>query len=57
MTVTRERIAVHVRWMIRRDMAEVLRTEELSFEFPWSEEVRSACSKTSTRRTRRKTPT
>jgi ribosomal-protein-alanine N-acetyltransferase len=31
-------IYVHIRWMIRRDMPEVLRIEENSFEFPWSEE-------------------
>jgi ribosomal-protein-alanine N-acetyltransferase len=31
-------IYVHIRWMIRRDMPEVLRIEEQSFEFPWSEE-------------------
>ncbi|MCA9184149.1 MAG: ribosomal protein S18-alanine N-acetyltransferase [Pirellulaceae bacterium] len=30
--------AVHVRWMIRRDMGEVLAIEESSFEFPWCEE-------------------
>jgi len=29
---------VHIRWMIRRDMPEVLDTEQVSFEFPWSEE-------------------
>jgi len=29
---------IHIRWMIRRDMPEVLRIEERSFEFPWSEE-------------------
>lgn len=29
---------VHIRWMIRRDMAEVLEIERKSFEFPWSEE-------------------
>jgi ribosomal-protein-alanine N-acetyltransferase len=29
---------VHIRWMIRRDMAEVLDIEQASFEFPWSEE-------------------
>jgi ribosomal-protein-alanine N-acetyltransferase len=28
---------MHLRWMIRRDMAEVLAIEEESFEFPWSE--------------------
>jgi ribosomal-protein-alanine N-acetyltransferase len=32
------RIRVHIRWMIRRDMAEVLEIERQSFEFPWSEE-------------------
>ena len=30
--------AHHMRWMIRRDMPEVLDIEEESFEFPWSEE-------------------
>lgn len=31
-------ISVHIRWMIRRDMPEVLDIEKSSFEFPWSEE-------------------
>jgi len=31
-------VAVHIRWMIRRDMAEVLAIENASFEFPWFEE-------------------
>lgn len=31
-------LCVHIRWMIRRDMAEVLAIENQSFEFPWSEE-------------------
>ncbi len=31
-------ISVHIRWMIRRDMPEVLEIEKSSFEFPWSEE-------------------
>ena len=31
-------IPVHIRWMIRRDMPEVLAIEGQSFEFPWSEE-------------------
>lgn len=31
-------VSVHIRWMIRRDMPEVLKIEESSFEFPWSEE-------------------
>ncbi len=30
--------SVQIRWMIRRDMAEVLRIENSSFEFPWSED-------------------
>lgn len=29
---------VHIRWMIRRDMNEVLDIERTSFEFPWFEE-------------------
>jgi [ribosomal protein S18]-alanine N-acetyltransferase len=29
---------VHIRWMIRRDMPEVLSIEHASFEFPWCEE-------------------
>src|SRR5437868_3137473 len=31
-------VPVHIRWMIRRDMPEVLAIEGQSFEFPWSEE-------------------
>ncbi len=31
-------VCVHIRWMIRRDMMEVLEIENRSFEFPWSEE-------------------
>ena len=31
-------INIHIRWMIRRDMPEVLNIEKGSFEFPWSEE-------------------
>ncbi|MDD5026429.1 MAG: ribosomal protein S18-alanine N-acetyltransferase, partial [Candidatus Peribacteraceae bacterium] len=34
----REEIRVHIRWMIRRDMPEVLGIEADSFEFPWLEE-------------------
>lgn len=29
---------VHIRWMIRRDMPEVLKIESACFEFPWSED-------------------
>jgi [ribosomal protein S18]-alanine N-acetyltransferase len=31
-------LPVHIRWMIRRDMPEVLATEKDCFEFPWQEE-------------------
>ena len=31
-------VNVHIRWMIRRDMPEVLQIERTSFEYPWSEE-------------------
>ena len=34
----KQRLSVHIRWMIRRDMPEVLKIESGSFEFPWSEE-------------------
>src|SRR5262245_56820123 len=32
-----EQTRVHIRWMIRRDMPEVLDTEQKSFEFAWTE--------------------
>ena len=31
-------VRVHIRWMIRRDMPEVLDIESQSFEFPWLDE-------------------
>jgi ribosomal-protein-alanine N-acetyltransferase len=31
-------VRVHIRWMIRRDMPEVLAIEHAGFEFPWGEE-------------------
>jgi [ribosomal protein S18]-alanine N-acetyltransferase len=34
----RQEVRVHIRWMIRRDMAEVLAAEVESFEFPWLED-------------------
>ena len=34
----RQQARVHIRWMIRRDMPEVLDIEGESFEYPWSEE-------------------
>jgi [ribosomal protein S18]-alanine N-acetyltransferase len=36
-------LRVHIRWMIRRDMAEVLDIERASFEFPWFEEEFIRC--------------
>jgi ribosomal-protein-alanine N-acetyltransferase len=33
-----QQVRVHIRWMIRRDMTEVLDIERGSFEFPWFEE-------------------
>ncbi len=39
MTVhSQDDVCVHIRWMIRRDMPEVLAIETAGFEFPWSEE-------------------
>lgn len=34
----KEQVRVHIRWMIRRDMPEVLQTEQASFEYSWTEE-------------------
>ncbi|GIW79101.1 MAG: hypothetical protein KatS3mg105_0908 [Gemmatales bacterium] len=34
----KEQLRVHIRWMIRRDMPEVLQMEQESFEFAWTEE-------------------
>jgi ribosomal-protein-alanine N-acetyltransferase len=36
-------LRVHIRWMIRRDMPEVLQIERESFEFPWFEEEFIRC--------------
>jgi ribosomal-protein-alanine N-acetyltransferase len=36
--IDQQDLRIHIRWMIRRDMAEVLNIESRSFEFPWSEE-------------------
>src|SRR3954468_19073985 len=36
-------LRVHIRWMIRRDMAEVLEIERGSFELPWFEEEFIRC--------------
>lgn len=34
----KERLEVQIRWLIRRDMPEVLRIEQSSFESPWTDE-------------------
>src|SRR5437660_8910989 len=34
----KEQVKVHIRWMIRRDMPEVLLAEQESFEYAWTEE-------------------
>ena len=34
----KKELRVHIRWMIRRDMPEIIEVENRSFEFPWSEE-------------------
>ncbi len=34
----KEQVRVHIRWMIRRDMPEVLQTEQESFDYAWTEE-------------------
>ena len=36
-------LGIHVRWMIRRDMSEVIGIEQQAFEFPWSEEDFTRC--------------
>lgn len=35
---TEKGVGVHFRWMIRRDMPEVLEIENKSFDFPWEED-------------------
>jgi [ribosomal protein S18]-alanine N-acetyltransferase len=37
-TTVKHPLCVHIRWMIRRDMPEVLEIENGSFEFSWSED-------------------
>ena len=34
----KDQVRVHIRWMIRRDMPEVLQAEQESFEYSWTEE-------------------
>jgi [ribosomal protein S18]-alanine N-acetyltransferase len=38
LSISRQEVRVHIRWMIRRDMPEVLGIESKSFEFPWLDE-------------------
>lgn len=37
-TYQKKHVRANIRWMIRRDMPEVLRIEQASHEFPWCEE-------------------
>jgi ribosomal-protein-alanine N-acetyltransferase len=39
----KEQLRVHIRWMIRRDMPEVLRAEQESFDYSWTEEEFLRC--------------
>jgi ribosomal-protein-alanine N-acetyltransferase len=39
----RQHLDVQIRWLIRRDMPEVLRIEQESFETPWSDEDFLCC--------------
>lgn len=34
----KQELRVHIRWMIRRDMPEVLHIEQESYDYPWMEE-------------------
>src|SRR5437867_7603557 len=36
--IQKDQVRVHIRWMIRRDMPEVLQTEQVSFDYAWTEE-------------------
>ncbi len=40
---SQQRLDVQIRWLIRRDMAEVIRIEQESFEFAWTEEDFLCC--------------
>lgn len=42
-TLEQKRVPIHVRWMIRRDMPEVLEIEQEAFEFPWSDDDFTRC--------------
>jgi ribosomal-protein-alanine N-acetyltransferase len=43
MSTPQQDVGFHVRWMIRRDMADVLQIETDAFEFTWSEEEFVRC--------------
>ncbi len=43
MSTPQHDVGFHVRWMIRRDMTDVLQIETDAFEFPWSEEEFVRC--------------
>lgn len=42
-TTEADRLRIQLRWMIRRDMPEVLEIEQEAFEFPWSDEDFTRC--------------
>jgi len=42
-SVQKQEVRVLIRWMIRRDMPDVLRIENEGFEFPWTEEEFISC--------------
>lgn len=39
----KEHIRIHIRWMMRRDMPEVCKTEQASFELAWTEDDFLSC--------------
>jgi [ribosomal protein S18]-alanine N-acetyltransferase len=43
LTTSANRLDVQIRWLIRRDMADVLRIEQSSFQSPWSDEDFLCC--------------
>lgn len=38
-----EQLPPQIRWLIRRDMPEVMEIEKRSYEFPWTEEEFLTC--------------
>ncbi|AMV21700.1 ribosomal-protein-alanine N-acetyltransferase [Planctomyces sp. SH-PL14] len=42
-SISKSQLDVQIRWLIRRDMPEVLRIEQSSFEFPWTDEDFLCC--------------